>query len=733
MSNHAYSRSRDALVIRALGGLTAALAVVALMTAAFAAAAQGPIAPGRHELVPLEQVGRWVSPPVNVQQLAREDAAEMRGDMPLRIGYPMTTDLSPANSGTWEALKDGGRIWRLSVTTDSAIWVVLGFDVFRIPEGASLWVYDPAMTTVMGPYTASDVRSHGQLWMPPIEGDTLVVELYWPEKLGGQDPTLHLGTVSHGYKPFGTIGRRLMGGEGFGDSGACNIDTMCPQAAQWQNEKRGVVILLSGGSGFCSGSLINTTANDCRPYVLTAHHCGAGASTVFGFNFERPGCATGTPPPETTQIVTGATVLADYASSDFTLLQMSGPPPASFLAYFPGWNAATPAPTETHVIHHPAGDAKKISYDADPAVDGTNYGANHWRIEQYTWGTTEGGSSGSPLFNQDHHIIGQLHGGTASCSSITWDEYGKVAVSWVGGGTPATRLSDWLDPNVTGQLDMNGVDATICAFNPVGSVSFARDTYACSDTLTLTVRDDSLRGNPTQDITIASGTEPTPETVTLTATEAGSGIFTGTFPIAAIPPVHGDGTLSVSAGDTITATYIDADDGGGGVNIPRTATSQVDCTGPAISNVHTTNVTGNSARVLWDTDEASNSYVTFDTSFPPSAGSASSVTMAVSHLVNLTGLSPCTLYYYSVRSTDGAGNTTTSTNGGAYYTFTTGVNVNPTYSATRRPGRSDPRQQPDGRHLDDQRHGQQGGPEGHGPREHHAHLRRRPDAAPDRP
>src|SRR6185295_4626748 len=118
-----------------------------------------------------------------------------------------------------------------------------------------------------------------------------------------------------------------------------------PLGADWQDEKRGVVILLSGGSGFCTGSLINTTANDCRPYVLTANHCSAGASTVFGFNFENSACGSGPPPPASTQTVSGATVLANFASSDFTLLQMSSPPPQSFNAYFHGWSHSTTAPT----------------------------------------------------------------------------------------------------------------------------------------------------------------------------------------------------------------------------------------------------------------------------------------------------------------------------------------------------------------------------------------------------
>ena len=177
-----------------------------------------------------------------------------------------------------------------------------------VGDGPKVWVYDADHRTVLGPYGAADVRDHGELWSVPIEGDTMLVELYWPAKLRGEQPRVHLGTVSHGYKPFGSIGaseeNSLLGG-----SGACNIDVACPLGDDWQDQQRGVVILLSsGGSSFCTGSLINNTANDCKPYVLTAAHCSPGASTAYGFNFQRSACGSGNPPGPTTQMVSGGTV-----------------------------------------------------------------------------------------------------------------------------------------------------------------------------------------------------------------------------------------------------------------------------------------------------------------------------------------------------------------------------------------------------------------------------------------
>ncbi|UCF66551.1 MAG: trypsin-like peptidase domain-containing protein [Acidobacteriota bacterium] len=402
-------------------------------------------------------------PPVDLEGLLAEDERHRGKDLPYRVGHPMKADISPDRTGSWEILSDGSRVWRQQIVSRDALWIVLGFGTFRLQPGGALYVYDQNGSHVLGPFTAADVRAHGQLWLPPIEGESLIVELHWPASLGEQLPNIHLGTVSHGYKPWGDIGgtSKL---EGETDAGSCNIDVNCPLGDAWQDEKRGVVNLLSGGSGYCSGSLIATAEKDCRNFVLTANHCVSGASTaastVFQFNFERPQCNAGTPP--TDQTVSGSVVRATYGASDFTLLEMDTEPPEAFAVFYNGWTRSTGAGTESWAIHHPSNDEKKISFNEDPLVNGQNYGPDHWRVTEWEQGTTERGSSGSPLFDQDHRIVGQLHGGTASCTSITWDEYGKLDVSWTGGGTAATRLSDWLDPDGSGIVVQDGIDAATC-------------------------------------------------------------------------------------------------------------------------------------------------------------------------------------------------------------------------------------------------------------------------------
>jgi len=100
------------------------------------------------------------------------------------------------------------------------------------------------------------------------------------------------------------------------------------------------------------------------------------------------------------------------------------------------------------------------------------------------------------------------------------------------------------------------------------------------------------------------------------------------------------------------------------------AISEPDATPPVISNVASSDITYNSARITWDTDEPSNSNVKYGTTTPPTVTKSDS-SMVTSHTITLTDLLPGTTYYYEVQSTDIKGNTAIDNNNNAYYTFTT--------------------------------------------------------------
>jgi lysyl endopeptidase len=89
--------------------------------------------------------------------------------------------------------------------------------------------------------------------------------------------------------------------------------------------------------------------------------------------------------------------------------------------------------------------------------DGSTSGS-YWRIE-LTDGTTEGGSSGAPQLDQNKRVVGQNRGGFQGCPNPSVAKYyGRFNLSWNGGGTNSTRLRNWLDPDNTGTLTLDGMD-----------------------------------------------------------------------------------------------------------------------------------------------------------------------------------------------------------------------------------------------------------------------------------
>ncbi len=202
-----------------------------------------------------------------------------------------------------------------------------------------------------------------------------------------------------------------------------------------------------------------------------------------------------------------------------------------------------------------------------------------------------------------------------------------------------------------------------------GIVQLDRASYPCQGSVEITVIDGDLVGNGTQSVNIKSTTEPSGEIVTLIETPPSSGIFKGTIPLTTSPPPS-SGQLSISHNDTITVTYIDANDGHGGTNVSKTKTANVDCVFPVISNVQVINVTANSATITWTTDELADSLVIYGTSKPPTSNFQENV-YVTEHSITLTNLDICTTYFFSVSSKDPAGNTTIDNNGGNYYSFKT--------------------------------------------------------------
>ena len=393
-------------------------------------------------------------PEVEVEALLAEDEIASK-DEPLRFGYPHSVSLDMNNSGTWQDLPDGTKLWRLQINCPEARSINLIYNDFHLPPEGEFYVYNDDLTSVYGAFTENNNKVHREFSTTPTSGSTTILEYHHPSE-NISDVSISISSVIHGYRDvFALLNRN------FGDSGGCNNNVNCPEGIPWEEEIRSAAMILSsGGFRLCSGAMVNNVRQDLTPYFLTANHCLGGESTwIIMFNYQSPTCANTDGPTNFT--VQGTTLLANRSQSDFALLLLQETPPESYNVHFAGWSAIDTAPQEPVSIHHPSGDIKKISFDYDQGIsDGwTNNDGSHWRIATWEDGTTEPGSSGSPLFDQNHRIVGQLHGGEASCSNNVNDYYGKVSTSWDAGSSSSSRLKDWLDPDDTGTMVLDGMNA----------------------------------------------------------------------------------------------------------------------------------------------------------------------------------------------------------------------------------------------------------------------------------
>ena len=422
------------------------------------------------------------TPNVDVAKMLAEDEAESKLGIPFRFGAPFDVNYTLDNSGVWETLPDGGRLWTLRIECQGAYSINLLYDFFEIPEGAELFIYNESRTDVIGAFTSKNNHPYQKFSTAPIKGSVSILEYYEPADADFPG-FISISRIVHGYKNIFDQ-NVLKGIADYGASGSCNNNVNCPEGDPWQEQKRGVaMVLLGSGTRWCSGSMINNVREDFTPYFLSADHCLGGEQYwIIMFNYESPECININGP--TNMTVSGTTLRASNSYSDFALVELSATPPDDYEVYYSGWsNIDTPSPQSVG-IHHPSGDIKKISFDYEP-VTSTNYlastGVTHWRIGSWNDGTTEGGSSGSPLFDDNHRIVGQLHGGYASCTSITPDWYGKFAKSWDYGSSSTNRLRDWLDPDNSGATTLDGLDAARVAFDNDLSIGWSPFTVNFTD------------------------------------------------------------------------------------------------------------------------------------------------------------------------------------------------------------------------------------------------------------
>lgn len=462
-----------------------------------------------------KSVPTHVMPGFDLQAIQEQDRInDAAKDAPWRFGYKYDTEID-FNDGVWIDLPNENRLWRTDIVCEGAMTINLLFEDFYMPEGAFLYLYDADKTNRVGAYTSRNNRPDGLLGTELVHGEHIIVEYYEPKSARGLGH-FTIEDVVHGYRSLDAVQQSLE--KALNSSGDCNIDVECPLGNGWDDQIRSVAMIVVGGSGICTGALINNTCEDGRPLFLTANHClgGSTGNWAFRFNWKSPAgtesCATTAgstdPGPPYDQSANGATVLVSGNQADHALLEidnMTVSDAQSWNAFYAGWNNddTDGSITQATGIHHPSGDVMKICRENNTPYHSTNGAAAVWWIDEWEEGVTEPGSSGSPLFDQNHRIIGQLYGGAAACSGTSnngdYDYYGRLGVSWgLGIGdhlAPAScgsaTTNDGWDPNGPSLPD----DASIQAIDrPVGLI--------CNDSIFPVVILRNAGGNNLTSVTI---------------------------------------------------------------------------------------------------------------------------------------------------------------------------------------------------------------------------------------
>lgn len=404
----------------------------------------------------------------NIDSLNNEDKENDSKGIIYRFGVNVPVNFSIDNSGTWDELPNNlGKIWRLKIKCNDALALGIYYDNFLLPPNSKLFIYNESKSQILGAYSEANNHDSHLFANELIFGETVILEYFEPfnNKI---KPNLSISEVTYAYRGINDASK------GFGSSGSCEVNINCAEGSYYSERKKGVAriyVKIGTWAGWCTGSLINNSNSDCTPYFLTADHCTMANSTyataqdlnqwIFYFNYEASGCSNPATQPSSNTL-TGCSYVAYggmSGGSDFDLLELNSTIPSSYDLYFLGWDRSGATCSFGRSVHHPVGDIKKVSTYSTSLTTGTysndfTCATNaHWVVQwaQTTngWGVTEGGSSGSPLFDNYGRIIGTLTGGASLCSNLYGiDYYGKLSYHWQSNGANNyQQIQPWLDPS----------------------------------------------------------------------------------------------------------------------------------------------------------------------------------------------------------------------------------------------------------------------------------------------
>jgi PKD repeat protein len=400
---------------------------------------------------------------LDTKKLIAEDSARAIDN---RFAVVQNVSIDIIEAGYYSVIDSQGYLFKYRFLASNAVSLGVRFSNFKLPRGAKVFIYNSAHRELLGAYTKKNNKNDGFLAISPFFGNEIIVEYFEPTNAEFKGE-LKIGSISMAYD--NVVARQVYN------------DITCEKWSDWDTLKHSVcrMIFDDGPESFyCSGALINNTRNDGIPYFLTANHCihseASANSLVLYFNYENDTCDGSV--IQNNQTISGATLLSNNSNVDVSLLELKEIPDQSYHPYYAGWDRSGSNPGVATGIHHPKGLYKCIAQSNLKSSiypysitwdDGTiSRSRTHWEVS-FTDGTTDNGSSGSPIFDNKKHIFGQLHGG-----DNTINYYGALSVSW-------NYVKNWLDPD---NINVTAIDGMKGKVIPIANFSVSPE-YACSDAL----------------------------------------------------------------------------------------------------------------------------------------------------------------------------------------------------------------------------------------------------------
>lgn len=436
----------------------------------------------------------------------------MRGNF--TFAHKFFTKIKKGVDGNQFTLDDGTKVWQVGIRSEGAYSINLLFTQFHLPKGGRLFIYNKDYSHIIGSFTEKNNTPAQILPIRPVAGEAIIVEYSEPADAEFEG-VLEIGEVNHDF--LGILRAEPLADPSGSD---CMIDVLCEDVDE--ELLRSTVMLIINGTITCSGSLINNTENDGAPYLLTAVHCfnqtlspqndqyyidKAGTVIAF-FNYNRPICGTSARGTEEMSLAS-STPRIIMENKDLALLEFQEKPPVHYNVYYAGWNVDGGNSNSPYTnIHHPKGAVKKMGIRngnlslSTPSLSGQTFdNLSHWRVASWNVGSTYGGSSGSPLFDNNNLIVGGLSGGSSVCSGTNPgsgnDYFFALHKAWL---DTDYSLQSYLNPKEKNVNQWQGFDPH--ANRPVMRISNAN--FNDGDTPITTQRNDKsgyLFGSNTSGIT----------------------------------------------------------------------------------------------------------------------------------------------------------------------------------------------------------------------------------------